>query len=243
MRRVLRGLVLRHRKSQRGQVKTGKQCLTLAEDNRCKCKLEGVDQPSLQILPHGGNTASDLDGLVTRCLFREPQRLFDSAADKVEGRPAFHHERLTLVVRQNESRRMVWRIGTPPSLPRVVLPWATDRTKHVATKDEGAKVIHSFPCEFIVGIDNAAFLPKHCAECLCPEEPLKDLSPPPTEWITQALLNPSAETVQRNTKSSDPNLWHLCSFLLNFCANSFFAMAGSSTKISFLQLVEEHDCG
>ena len=65
-----------------GRSKTGKQCLTLAEGNRCKCKLEGIDQPSLQILPHGGNTASDLDVLVTRCLFREPQRLFDSAADK-----------------------------------------------------------------------------------------------------------------------------------------------------------------
>jgi len=82
MRRVLRGLVLRHRKSQRGQVKTGKQCLPLTEGNGCKCKVEGIDQPSLQILPHGGNTASDLDILVIRCLFREPQRLFDSAADK-----------------------------------------------------------------------------------------------------------------------------------------------------------------
>ena len=82
MRRVLRGLVLRHRKSQRGQVKTGKQCFTLTEGNRCKCKVEGIDQPSLQILPHGGNTASDFDVLVTRCLFREPQRLFDSAVTK-----------------------------------------------------------------------------------------------------------------------------------------------------------------
>src|SRR6267154_4785255 len=89
----------------------------LTEGNRCECKVEGIDQPSLQILPHGGNTASDLDILVTRCLFREPQRLFDSAADKVEGRPAFHQKGLTLVVRQNEGRRMIWRIGTPPSLP------------------------------------------------------------------------------------------------------------------------------
>src|SRR6266436_3904340 len=79
-----------------------------------------TEHPSLRILSHGGNTASDLDILVIRCLFREPQRLFDSAADKVEGRPTFHHERLTLVVRQNKSRRMIGRIGTPPSLPRVI---------------------------------------------------------------------------------------------------------------------------
>ncbi len=34
MRRVLRGLVLRHRKSQRGQVNAVKKCLTLTEGNR-----------------------------------------------------------------------------------------------------------------------------------------------------------------------------------------------------------------
>jgi hypothetical protein len=34
MRRVLRGLVLRHRKSQRGQVNAAKECLTLTEGNR-----------------------------------------------------------------------------------------------------------------------------------------------------------------------------------------------------------------
>jgi len=70
------------------------------------------------------------------------------------------------------------------------------------------------------------------------ERTLKDLGSPLAEWITQALLNPGAETVQRNTKSCDTNLLHLCSFLLDFCANSF-AMAGSSTKISFPQLTEK----
>ena len=61
MRRVLRGLVLGHRKSQRGEVNTIKECLTLTEGDGCKCKVEGIDEPSLQILPHGRNTASDFD--------------------------------------------------------------------------------------------------------------------------------------------------------------------------------------
>jgi hypothetical protein len=43
MRRVLRGLVLRDRKSQRRQVKTGKQCFALTEGNRRKSKMEGID--------------------------------------------------------------------------------------------------------------------------------------------------------------------------------------------------------
>jgi hypothetical protein len=34
MRRVLRGVVLRHRKTQRGQVNAAKKCLTLTESNR-----------------------------------------------------------------------------------------------------------------------------------------------------------------------------------------------------------------
>src|SRR5690349_1075357 len=167
--------------------------------------MEGIDQPSLQILPHGGNTASDLDVLVTSRLFREPQRFFDSAGGKVEGRPAFHHERLALVVRQNESGCMVWRISTPPALPRVVQPRATDRTKHVPTKDEGAKVFHCPLCEHVVHIDRSAVLPGHCTECLGMENPLKDLWAALAQRIVQALLYPGAETVQRNTKSRDTN--------------------------------------
>ena len=50
MRRVLRGLVLRHRESQRGHVNIDKQCLTLTEGNWCKCKVEGIDKPSLQFI-------------------------------------------------------------------------------------------------------------------------------------------------------------------------------------------------
>src|ERR1700677_2995539 len=134
-------------------------------------------------------------------MFGEPQPLFYSAADKVEGRSAFHHEGITLVLRQNEGRRMVWRIGTPPSLPRVVLPWATDRTKHVAAKDEGPKVFHRPPCERVVHIDRSAILPMHGAKCPSVKEPLKEIWTALAQRIVQALLYPCAKTVQRNTKS------------------------------------------
>ena len=70
MGRVLSGLVLRHSKSESAQVKTDKQCFSLTEHNRGKCKVQGVDQVCLQILPYGGNAACDLDILVSRCLLR-----------------------------------------------------------------------------------------------------------------------------------------------------------------------------
>jgi Integrase core domain len=52
-------------------------------------------------------------------------------------------------MRQNESWCMVWRISTPPSLPRVVLPRATDRTKHVPTKYDGLEHLRTNIEEFI----------------------------------------------------------------------------------------------
>src|SRR5207244_13549552 len=36
--------------------------------------------------------------------------------------------------------------------------------KHVATEDQGTRVLQFFPCELIVGIDNSSFLPVHRAE-------------------------------------------------------------------------------
>src|SRR4051812_22619333 len=119
--------------------------------------MEGVDEPSLQELPHSGDTATDLDVLVLRCLFREPKRLFDSAGDEVEGCATFHDEGFTLVVGEDEGGRVVGRIGTPPSLPRVVRPWATDGTEHVAAEDEGAKVFHGALSEGVVHISGSAF--------------------------------------------------------------------------------------
>ena len=65
------------------------------------------DQPGSEILPHRGNTASDLDVPVARGPLREPQCLFNPASGKVESRPALHHQRRPLVVRQHESWRMV----------------------------------------------------------------------------------------------------------------------------------------
>jgi hypothetical protein len=56
--RVLGGLVLRYGKSQRWQVYTGKQRLTLTQGDWCKCKVDGINQPSLQILPHSGNSST-----------------------------------------------------------------------------------------------------------------------------------------------------------------------------------------
>ena len=79
---VFGGFALRYRKSKCMQVETGKQRFSLTEYDGGKRELQRIDQSRLQLLPYGGNTASDLDVLIARCLFRKSQRLFDSTGDK-----------------------------------------------------------------------------------------------------------------------------------------------------------------
>ena len=50
----------------------------------------------------------------------------------------------------------------------------------------------------------------HRAKCLCVEKPLKDLRTALAQRIVQALIRSRAETVQRNTKSRNANLRHIC---------------------------------
>src|SRR3984885_11268500 len=208
MHRMLRRRVLRHRKSHRAQVQPGKQRLTFAQRNRSKRKMQRIDQPSLQILAHSGNTSADLNVLVPRRSFRQPQRLCDSPAHKVERRSAFHCQRLTLVMRQNESRRMERRIWPPPSPPRLVLPRPTHRTEHIAPQNKSATIFHRPPRERIIHINRPAVPPVHHAECPRMEQPLENLRAALAQGIVQALLDPRAKSVQRNTKSRHANPRH-----------------------------------
>ncbi len=101
---------------------------------------------------------------------------------------------------------MVRRIVAPPASPGAVGPGAAHRTEHVATEDEGAKLVHRPVGEFVVYIANSSpLLSVHGAEGPGMKEPLKNLAPAPTKWITEVLLDPGAETVQRKAKSCDTN--------------------------------------
>src|SRR5579863_9329056 len=117
MSRVFRVLAIGYGESKRMQVQALKQRFTLAEQDRRQCKVQGVDQSSLQILPHCRHAASDLD-IFTACgLLREFERFFDSAGNKEEGRSSFHDYGLPLVVGQNKGWSMIRRIVVPPALP------------------------------------------------------------------------------------------------------------------------------
>jgi len=70
-----------------GSVKTGKQLPPLeTRATGASCKVEGIDQPSLQIRAAGGkHPPSDLTPWATSCWFSEPQASSIRRTDKVDG--------------------------------------------------------------------------------------------------------------------------------------------------------------
>src|SRR5204863_319488 len=64
-------------------------------------------------------------------LRRARERGIESVGDEVEGRSAGHLDRHVLMVREDKDRSVVRGVIAPPPAP-VPLPWAADRSKHVA---------------------------------------------------------------------------------------------------------------
>jgi len=143
-------------KAQRSQVQTGKQCLPLTQDNS-QAQSAGSLSVLLVDTAVPWKHASDFDILIARCLFREPQRIFDSG-DKVEGCPP---PLLAAPVRGSSERtwRVVGRVIAPPSLPGVVGPRPAHRTDMLRPMINAPKVLHRPPCEFVVHINRSTFLP------------------------------------------------------------------------------------
>src|SRR5260370_27604940 len=117
MSRVFRKIAIGHGKPKRTQIQFLKQQFPLTEQNRQRREMQGVDESGLQILPHCRDASSNLDVFMACCLLRALERFTDSAGHKVESCAAFHDQRLTLVMCQNEGWRMIRGIVAPPALP------------------------------------------------------------------------------------------------------------------------------
>src|SRR3954447_15137576 len=109
--------------------------LASAEQNRRDRDVQLVDEPRLEILPHRGHAAADLDIEVTRGIPGALQRFLNPPGDEMKDGPAFHCDRRARVARQYEHRLMIGRILSPPAAPRVVGPGPAHGTEHVAAHD------------------------------------------------------------------------------------------------------------
>src|SRR3954452_3534807 len=137
-------------------------------------------------LAHSRGAARDVYAALSGRLARLRVSGVEAAGDEVEGRPAFHLDRLVGVMGEHEHRRVVRRLGTPPAAP-VLIPLAADRPEHVSPPDVRAGRAHEPAGRRRVGIVGA----------LVAEMPAMELEPTLAEWMLAALVGPSDETVER----------------------------------------------
>src|SRR6266487_3790599 len=158
-----------------------------AEQDRRDVERELVDDPCNEGLAHGRRATRNVYAAVAGPLARLCVSGAEAAGDEVEGRPAFHLDRLVSVMGEHKDRRVVRRLGTPPAAP-VLIPLAADRPEHVPPHDVRAAWAHEPVGRRRVGVVGA----------LVAEMPGMELAPTLTEWILAALVGASDETVERD---------------------------------------------
>src|SRR3954466_2824611 len=158
-----------------------------AEQDRREVERELVDDPGNEGLAHSRGATRDVYACLAGRLTRLCVSGVEAAGDEVEGRPAFHLDRLVSVMGEHKHRRVVRRLGTPPAAP-VLIPPAPNRPEHVPPHDVRAARAHEPVGRRRVGVVGA----------LVAEMPGMELAPTLTEWILAALVGPSDETVERD---------------------------------------------
>src|SRR5215213_1610089 len=158
-----------------------------AEQDRRDVERELVDDPRNEGLAHSRGATRDVYAGLAGRLTRLCVSGVEAAGDEVEGRSAFHLDRLVSVMGEHKHRRVVRRLGTPPAAP-VLIPLAADRPEHVPPHDVRAARAHEPAGRRRVGVVGA----------LIAEMPTMELAPTLAEWILAALVAPSDETVERD---------------------------------------------
>src|SRR4051812_20324262 len=158
-----------------------------AEQDRHDVEREFVDDPGDEGLAHSGGAARDVYAVLAGRLTRLGVCGVEAGGYEVEDRPALHLDRLASVMAEDEDGCVVRRLGAPPAAP-VVIPLAADRPEHVPPHDVRAARAHEPAGRRRVGVVGA----------LVAEMPAVELSPTLAEWIIEALVGPSDETVERD---------------------------------------------
>src|SRR5262245_56406515 len=150
--------------AERRQVNPGEHCFALPEHDGGQGQTELVEQSRAKVLTHRLDAPADLHVATIGGLLRLIQRRLDTLGHKDKGGAAFHLDRIARMMRQHEGRRVIGRIGAPPTLPALVRPGAADRPEHIAAEDEGAEAVHRTMCVGLIDAVRAAALTGHCPE-------------------------------------------------------------------------------
>lgn len=206
--RVVRGGMLDHFETERRQIDSREHRFAAAENDGGDREVQLVDQPALEILPHGGNTAADLDVFAAGGRLGLFQRDLDPFGDEMKNRAALHRDGIARMMGEDEGRHVIRRIGAPPAFPFVIGPVAANRPEHVAPQNERAETRHR-PCRvaFVDAIGAAVFA-DHGAKGLRAEKPFEQFRAALAQRIAQALVGPGAEPVDREREPRDDHLGH-----------------------------------
>src|SRR5437763_12346156 len=93
-----------------------------------------VDHARGEPLADGGGAAGYVDPKPAGRCCRARERGVEPFGYEVERRPTVHLDWLVRIVGEDEHRRVIWRIVSPPS-PPIAIPGAPDRAEHVAAHD------------------------------------------------------------------------------------------------------------
>src|SRR5436305_9633178 len=211
--RILSGNAPRHTKPKLIQIDSRKQMLAFAHQHRRHGQMHLVDLPRKKILPDGRHASADAHVLSCSRFPSALQCRVSTVGNEVKRSPALHGERLPRMMRQHKHGNVIRRFVAPPSLPRLVRPWATHRTKHVPPQNPRPDILKGALGHLIVDAATAAALPLHLLPDVGLKEPGKHFRPAYPERILQVLPSPSPETVDRNRKRSHPNFAHNGSML------------------------------
>src|SRR5437763_10258207 len=158
-----------------------------AKQDRRDVERELVDDAGNEGLAHSRGATRDVYAALAGRLTRWCVSSVEAVGDEVEGRPAFHLDRLSSVMGEHKDRRVIRRLGAPPAAP-VLIPLAADRPEHVPPHDVRAARAHQPAGRRRVGVVGA----------FVPEMPAMELATTLAQWMLAALIGPSDETVERD---------------------------------------------
>src|SRR6185312_3424156 len=105
------------------------------DDYRGYCDMHFVDQAFLEKLSDGMGTSADADIFPARSVASQRQRFPNASRHEIEGRAAFHLDRIARVVAEHKDRHVVRRVVAPPAFPFVIRPRAANGPEHVPAKN------------------------------------------------------------------------------------------------------------
>jgi hypothetical protein len=195
--------------AQSAKIQTAKERFPLANRNWSKGEVNFIYVAGLNVLPHSLDTAANLNVLCARRFARLLQRNINAVSDKIKCCSAQHLDWGSWIMCQYKSWRMIRRIVTPPAFPLIVRPFATNRSEHVATEDEGTETFHRASGEAIIKASFTALFSQHLPKSARWEKPLKDLLTTQTQRMIQTLSGSRCEAIKRDAKSGNFYFSHL----------------------------------